>query len=219
MEIFLPASLALSPGAIRAIRQGGVHVEPAFLPPELCDSLCADAKGLFSAGLFSADGLTNTAVPKGAQGFSTLADRQTFRADGWDSDVGDRAARRQFARRMSSLREELAVGLSRPSLGADGERKHEMIYNWYETGARLGRHLDEHHEETKGARGWLVPTRRSVTWLVYLNDGWTEADGGALRTFPRPSPSLGAVGADDGNLQARHHRCARPPPSPPLSRQ
>ena len=53
-----------------------------------------------------------------------------------------------------------------------------MTYNWYEPGAKLGMHLDEHHEETKGVRGWLRPSRRSVTWLVYLN-------GGILRCFPR----------------------------------
>jgi hypothetical protein len=38
--------------------------------------------------------------------------------------------------------------------------------------------------------------------LVYLNDGWEPAEGGALRTFPRPPPlSSAPVGADSGNLQ------------------
>ncbi len=40
-----------------------------------------------------------------------------------------------------------------------------MTYNWYEPGARLGRHLDEHNEETKGTKGWIRPSRRSVRWL------------------------------------------------------
>ena len=71
----------------------------------------ADAKQLFSDGLFSADGLTNTAVTKDRQGFSRRRDRQTFRGDGWASDVGDRKARLQFASRMANLREELALGL------------------------------------------------------------------------------------------------------------
>lgn len=61
----------------------------------------------------------------------------------------------------------------------------KMTYNWYEPGAQLGRHLHEHHEETKGSKGWLFPTRRSVTWLVYLNDAWQNEEGGALHTFPR----------------------------------
>mmetsp|Transcript_322 Transcript_322/g.1128 ORF Transcript_322/g.1128 Transcript_322/m.1128 type:complete len:226 (-) Transcript_322:114-791(-) len=76
-----------------------------------------------------------------------------------------------------------------------------MTYNWYEPGAKLGRHLDEHHEETKGPKGWTVPTRRSVTWLVYLNDEWQANEGGALRTYPRAAPAAAPVGAHMGNLQ------------------
>jgi len=48
---------------------------------------------------------------------------------------------------------------------------------------------------------WTVPTRRSVTWLVYLNDDWQEHEGGALRTYPRLSLADGVVGAHLGNLQ------------------
>lgn len=104
---------------------------------------------------------------------------------------------------MKVLRTELAVGLNRPTLEPEGTRKHEMTFNWYEPGAKLGRHLDEHHEETKGVKGWMLPTRRSVTWLVYLNDNWTKEEGGALRCFPRGNDYLSStpVGAHKGNLQ------------------
>ena len=199
-----PASTStslLSASAIPTIARGGVHVEPNWLPPTLMKAMRADAKQLFSDGLFSADGLTNTAVTKDRQGFSRRRDRQTFRGDGWASDVGDQKARLQFASRMANLREELALGLDRPTLAPEGVRKHEMTYNWYEPGAALGRHLDEHHEETKGTKGWQMPTRRSVTWLVYLNDGWKMEEGGSLRAFPRPTLAANTVGADDGNLQ------------------
>ena len=51
----------------------------------------------------------------------------------------------------------------------------------------------------------MVPTRRSVTWLVYLNDGWKEEEGGALRCFPRSDVDRKAnnvqVGCQEGNLQ------------------
>jgi 2OG-Fe(II) oxygenase superfamily len=57
------------------------------------------------------------------------------------------------------------------------------------------------HPETKGTQGWQMPTRRSVTWLVYLNDGWTADEGGALRCFPRKLQSTVPVGAHEGNLQ------------------
>jgi len=104
---------------------------------------------------------------------------------------------------MRALRLELAAGLDRPTLAPEGQLKHEMTYNWYEPGAKLGRHLDEHHEETKGVDGWLSPTRRSVTWLVYLNDAWRKEEGGVLRCFPRGEDCLSSapVGAHEGNLQ------------------
>jgi hypothetical protein len=40
-----------------------------------------------------------------------------------------------------------------------------MTYNWYDPGARLGRHLNKHHEKTKGTKGWIHPSQRSVRWL------------------------------------------------------
>ena len=141
-----------------------------------------DARFLFKNGEFRPDGLTNTAISKEQQGFTVKYDRQTFRGGAdWESDVGDFSARTEFKNGMTKLREQLALELDRPSLQTDGRRRHEMTYNWYESGAKLGRHLDEHHEETKGVKGWLLGTRRSVTWLVYLNSGWEEKDGGALR--------------------------------------
>lgn len=134
--------------AAQAIARGQIHVEPDFLPPALVRALRKDATELFKEGKFTPDGLTNTAVTKSEQGF-TRSDRQTFRGDGWTASVGDQTARLAFAQRMLQLRRELAVSLDRPSLAPEGVRKHEMTYNWYEPGAGLGRHLDEHHEETK----------------------------------------------------------------------
>ena len=75
-------------------------------------------------------------------------------------------------------------------------------YNWYEPGASLRRHGDEFHEETKGPKGWLLPTRRSLTWLLYLNKEWRADEGGALRAYERARPCDHAVGAtDDGDVQ------------------
>ena len=80
--------------------------------------------------------------------------------------------------------------------------KHEITYNWYKPGAGLGRNLDENHEETKGAKGWTVPTRCSVTWLVYLNEQWYAVDdGGALRGFTRTRRAMAPMCSHEGNLQ------------------
>ena len=168
----------------------------------------SDARNLFNNNQFQPDGLTNTAIKnRSDQGFTGKADRQTFRGGaGWESEVGDVTTRLDFATRMRELRIQLANGLHRPTLRDDGERRrHEMTYNWYEPGAKLGRHLDEHHEETKGTKGWMTPTRRSVTWLVYLNDNWMVEEGGALRTLPRSETNMNEnsiqVGCHEGNLQ------------------
>ncbi len=227
--------LPLLPQAhIRAIRRGGVATLPNWLPPHLVSSLRQDAQRLFESGYFRPDGLTNTAVRSRGeeQGFTAKDDRQTYRGGaGWyDAAAGNIEARLEFADRMDRLRKELAVGLERPTLlhnyndvvvrndvaggGSGGatattarQQRHEITYNWYEPGAKLGRHLDEHHEETKGTKGWILPSRRSVTWLVYLNENWEEEEGGALRCFPRSEAMMelngdvAPVGAHEGNLQ------------------
>ena len=220
----------ISPEQIRTIQRGGVTILPNWLPPHLITSMKQDAQLLFASGYFQPDGLTNTAIKsRDMQNFTVKADRQTFRGKaGWyDESVGNVTARLEFANRMDQLRKELAVGLDRPTLykieehdvvmnDGDGigndiatrqRQRHEITYNWYEPGAKLGRHLDEHHEEMKGTKGWVLPTRRSVTWLVYLNDHWEEEEGGALRCFPRSEAEMQSngevaqVGAHDGNLQ------------------
>ena len=49
----------------------------------------------------------------------------------------------------------------------------EMYYSISSRGSHLPRHQDERHEETKGNKAWINDTRRSISWLIYLNeDGW-----------------------------------------------
>ncbi len=79
------------------------------------------------------------------QGFHHKADRQTFRGNaGWDDyGVGNGRAWMEFADRMGRLREELAIGLGRPTL-LDEERE--------EPGAvarTMGRKCDNNNDNTK----------------------------------------------------------------------
>jgi Rps23 Pro-64 3,4-dihydroxylase Tpa1-like proline 4-hydroxylase len=46
-----------------------------------------------------------------------------------------------------------------------------------------------------------VTTRRSVTWLVYLNEAWQPGNGGELRVHERKAPSAARVGARGADLQ------------------
>ena len=143
----------LSAQDIQKISSGGVAIIPNWLPPNLLTKMREDARELFNNGQFQPDGLTNTARKRDEQGFTVKADRQTFRGGaGWDSPVGNTAIRGEFANLMKQLRIQLSDELDRPTLAVDGEYKHEITYNWYEVGAKLGRHLDEHHEETKGTK-------------------------------------------------------------------
>mmetsp|Transcript_20193 Transcript_20193/g.36471 ORF Transcript_20193/g.36471 Transcript_20193/m.36471 type:complete len:264 (-) Transcript_20193:124-915(-) len=69
----------------------------------------------------------------------------------------------------------------------DPTLNHECYYSLSKVGSFLPRHMDERHEEMKGAQGWLLPSRRSLSWLIYLSEpsNWDiERNGGALRTFP-----------------------------------
>ncbi len=198
---------------VAKIANGGVAVLPGFVPADLVERMRIDAKKLKANGAFRPDGLSNYA--KGTsdkQGFSQ-ADRQTFRGGGDSSqqswyvtELGDYKTRIEFDYLLASLRKQLAADLNRPTLLAESSR-HEITYNWYEPGAKLGRHLDEHHEETKGPKGWRYPSRRSVTWLVYLNDNWKENEGGALLCHPRSQHDDeafvegGPIGCHEGNLQ------------------
>merc|ERR1740138_742902 len=98
-----------------------------------------------------------------------------------------------------------------------------MSYTRYGPGAFLPRHTDEHHAELKKAHPVAsgdehlkvkVPStsselaalqsRRSVTWLVYLNDDWNVgSDGGELRVHERgakPTHHVGS-GARSADLQ------------------
>ena len=71
----------------------------------------------------------------------------------------------------------------------------EQYYSVHGPGAYLGLHMDERHEAFK-AEGFAETSRRSVSWLVYLNE---EPVGGELRAYCRESAS--ACGSDEGNLQ------------------
>ena len=182
------------------IRTGRVHVERDFIDATLAQRLRADATLLQERGLFRLDGLSRLGEAKERQGFNR-GDRQTY-AGGWEASEGDSAARRLLAGKLAALRREAALALRRPSMGRAGAVADERSYNWYEPGASLRRHGDEFHEETKGPRGWLLPTRRSLTWLLYLNKEWRADEGGALRAYERARPCDHAVGAtDDGDVQ------------------
>lgn len=177
------------------IRSGRIAVIPNFLPPEEILALRTDAQNLHADEKFSTDALASY----GTSGkFDPSRDRAVLRLNQWkDQSIGDWDTRRRFGNRMAALRSELAVRLERPGLDRGlavtefGNGSTEISYTRFGPGAFLKRHVDEHHEELKGRAGWAQPTRRSLSWLIYLNEDWNGSrDGGQLRCFQRRVPSV-----------------------------
>lgn len=168
--------------AAAVIRRGGVYTEESWLPRDLALALRSDALALREQ--FERSGVTNEAATPKLFGEE---DRMTLTLT--ERVGGDRSARGELDRRLDAMCASLGEELGR-RLSAD-----EQYYSIHGPGAYLGRHMDERHEAFK-AEGFAESSRRSVSWLVYLNE---EPVGGGLRTYIRESSS--DCGADDGNLQ------------------
>jgi hypothetical protein len=204
----LYADRLFSASAYDTIQQGKIAVIPEFLSTADVAVLKRDAADLHSSDYFSTDALASY----GTSGkFDPAKDRTVLKLKQWkNTALGDWNVRKQFGARMQNLRTDLAVNLNRPGLDrgvsvtAYGEGSAEISYTRFGPGASLKRHVDEHHEELKGAAGWSQPTRRSLSWLIYLNQDWNpDLSGGCLRCYERAAgPPSHAVGARrNGDLQ------------------
>lgn len=198
----------LPSSAYSTIQEGKIAVLPNFLPASEIQPLRADAQSLWDDGQFSTDALAGY----GTQGkFDRTKDRAVLRLPRWKSEhLGNYANRQRFGNFMAAIRAELAYNLDRPNLAKGaattmyGKGSTEISYTRFGSGAFLKRHVDEHHEELKGVDGWSKPTRRSVSWLIYLNDvDWDgKKNGGQLRCFERKARPDGRIGATtNGDIQ------------------
>jgi 2OG-Fe(II) oxygenase superfamily len=190
------------------IQQGKIAVIPEFLSKSFVATLKRDAQDLYNTNYFATDALASY----GSKGeFDPSKDRTVLRLNQWkNTALGDWDTRRTFGARMKDLRADLAVHLQRPGLTQGvsvttfGEGSAEISYTRFGPGAFLKRHVDEHHEELKGVAGWSKPTRRSLSWLIYLNEDWnSDQSGGCLRCFERASgkPSHRVGARRNGDLQ------------------
>ena len=192
------------------IAEGKIAVIPNFIPQNEVNLLRTDAQNLWDQGKFSTDALAGY----GSTGkFDPTKDRAVLRLPQWkNSESGNYQNRLRFGDLMGKVRSELAYNLNRPNLDLTnsvsttryGHGSTEISYTRFGPGAFLKRHVDEHHEELKGIDGWSKPTRRSLSWLIYLNDAdWDgRKDGGQLRCFQRQDRPNGRIGATfNGDLQ------------------
>ena len=175
---------------------GKAVVLEGWAPKKMVEGLRRDAEALYGSGLYSVPD-RDVLLRQGPK-----ADRSVLRESTFSSNAGDKGARELFTTELSKVKKTLAEALDRPTLLTETPHRHEASYTRFGPGASLKKHLDEHHEELKGREGWRGLTRRSISWLCYLNSKWDpETFGGQLRTYERRYPASTAVGAVNGDLQ------------------
>lgn len=190
----------LDPSTVKkAIYSGRVYQHKNFLSEDQINIVLAEIAQFEEKGGFQRKGLSNT-VSKN-QTFDRKLDR-TICPVPWFLDALEGKDTREIPSLLRKLQIHLSDVLERPTI-SDLSMAHECYYSKSEPGSRLPRHMDERHEELKASKGWLLPSRRSLSWLIYLSDpsDWDlERNGGALRTFPQRH-AIESDSTHDGNLQ------------------
>ena len=173
-----------------SVLSGRVYQHENFLNEEEIQILVDDIDRLTREKKMMPSGLSNT--NKGGNQQFGESDRTTCPVPWWvdslqgntltfgtDSDE-DSAVLNRVSNKIQDLRHCVASVLKRPTM-KEAAYEHECYYSRSTVGASLKRHMDERHEETKGPRGWIQPSRRSVSWLIYLSDA--NIQGGELRSL------------------------------------
>ena len=88
------------------------------------------------------------------------------------------------AQKVHALWAVLAEVLYRLTL-LNAELGNECYYSKSTSGSTLARHMNEQHEDLKGAKGRLLLSQQSTSWLIYLSDkGWNlDRNGGRFERF------------------------------------
>lgn len=189
------------------IRQGKIYIQHNFLNPTEVQALRNDIRQLceHKHTPFQLSGLSNRVV--GDSNLFDKSDRLTctitptlIRGDSQYSYI-----RSVVEEKLDALKVMLQSSLSSTNQDSLQFNLAEMYYSICPQGSSLPRHQDERHEEMKGDRAWSEDTRRSISWLIYLNEEWganaTHSYGGEFRAYCRPSFSGVRCGSHDGNLQ------------------
>ena len=115
---------------------------------------------------------------------------------------GDPAARRQLIETLDGVRERLSVLRLDAGLKPLTPSRTEGLYVYYPNGGFYRRHVDA---APKGL-GYSSEAR-AFSYLLYLNEGWREEDGGCLRLFTGGSGgSGGSGGREEATLLVRRAR-------------
>lgn len=148
---------------LSALADPGWCVLPDFLAPDVVAELRAECLARHNRGAFHAAGVGSgqAAVMSAVRGDDIL----------WVEADDPHPAVRQYVEATEALRQavnrEFFLGL------------HELESHFavYPAGTHYNKHLDRFRDDD----------RRTLTAIVYLNEDWSEADGGLLRFWPDPS--------------------------------
>ena len=196
---------------------------PNFIPPEEINALRTSIAFLREQGGFHPSGLSNRQL--GDTNEFGASDRLTCTIT-HETKAVDRHARWPVEERLEKLRQTLQKTLVKYQSDdrcADVDSLEltlsEQYYSISPPSSMLARHMDERHEETKGEQGWVQTSRRSISWLLYLNRNessprtdannknnddvslaWNASEnGGELRLYCRHTKHW--CGAHEGDLQ------------------
>lgn len=161
------APLATAEAIADALATNGWAVSPGFLAPH-------EARALLADGLARRDAFHQAGIGRGVE----HQVQQAIRGDEvlWLDPADPSPAQRLYLDRMDALQQTLNRTLF---LGLFAYEAHFAVYP---PGTFYKRHLDAFHDRGKG---------RVLSCVLYLNEGWADADGGHLRLYlegDKPEP-------------------------------
>lgn len=144
----------------------GWSQQDAFLSAELSVALAAECRALMAAGA-----LKKAGIGRGGE--------QTIRADiRGDHIVWLRSGQSAACDSYLQLMDQLRLALNRSFFL--GLEEYESHFAFYPPGTAYQTHLDRFRDDDK----------RTISAVIYLNEGWLPEHGGALRMHPAGQPAI-----------------------------
>lgn len=144
----------------------GWSQQDAFLSAELSAALAAECRALMAAGA-----LKKAGIGRGGE--------QTIRADiRGDHIVWLRSGQSAACDSYLQLMDQLRLALNRSFFL--GLEEYESHFAFYPPGTAYQTHLDRFRDDDK----------RTISAVIYLNEGWLHEHGGALRMHPEGQPAI-----------------------------
>ena len=166
----VPTACRLGRAAVSDLRKHGFVVVDGFAPASTVSALNKDIASLHTDGRFAVAGVGEASTNR-VDNTVRICEQCFVYPRGKQRGFGDAGSREQLYGIVEGLREELHAdgGIPLDGLLTEG------LLAYYPNGGYYKRHVDAAPGTASELRAW--------SYLLYLNDGWQEADGGKLRIF------------------------------------